>query len=352
MIIGACGFGATGSSLVTDLLSEFDELQHFGDFEFSFVYKADGVEDLEYHLVKQFSRSISGDTAIKRFLYSSKYIYTPLIHKPTDARIFMNIANKYVDALLQTKFKGMESIDVISGNIPRNIIALGMKKIILPKTIERVLKRPTYGWPNRDVYISIKPENFYDASKEYIRDILKAMGADLRKPIVLDQPFEANSPEQSFKFFDDPYAIVVDRDPRDLYLEAKYRGIAEYRFVPRNDINSFCEYYRRIRTGRPQKDTDRILNVQFEDLIYEYEINVKRIINFLGLGVHVRKRKSFNPDRSVNNTQLIRMYPKEKSAIKYIEEQLTEFLYPFEKYKDVKTDGKALIGSSRYKGYR
>ena len=34
MIIGACGFGATGSSVLTDLLREYDDIQVYDTFEF------------------------------------------------------------------------------------------------------------------------------------------------------------------------------------------------------------------------------------------------------------------------------------------------------------------------------
>lgn len=348
MIIGACGYGATGSSIITDFLREFDDVQVFDDFEFTFTYRVDGVEDLEYHLMKQYAKSISGDAAIKRFVEAANYIKTPLIHKPTDKETYLKIVDKYVSSITQTKFKGMESIDVISGNVPRNIINLGMKKVVLPRLIENRKKRASFGWPNRDIYISIEPDNFYEASKEYIKDILRAMGADLSKTIVLDQPFEGNAPWNSFKFFDEPRAIIVDRDPRDLYLEAKHTLIAEGRFIPRQDVLSFCEYYRRIRTKRPTKDTENILILKFEDLIYNYEEATSKIIKFCKLGEHVRKKQYFNPSRSVNNTQLIRKYPEDESAIRQIEGELEEYLYPFDKYKDVDTMGEAFVGSSKY----
>ena len=35
MIVGACGFGSTGSSVVTDYLKEFDGIQVKDDFEFT-----------------------------------------------------------------------------------------------------------------------------------------------------------------------------------------------------------------------------------------------------------------------------------------------------------------------------
>lgn len=348
MIIGACGYGATGSSIITDFMREFDDVQVFDDFEFTFCYRVDGIEDLEYHVMKEFSKSISGDAAIKRFLYAANYIKTPLIHKPCNEKKYLEIVHKYIDSIVQVRFKGMESIDICSGNILRNILALGMKKKILPNTIEKWRGKPSYMWPNRELYICVQPENFYEASQEFIRDILAVMGANPNKTIVLDQPFSGNNPQKSMKFFDNPKAIVIDRDPRDLYLESKYRFLAECRFLPRDDIKKFCEYYKRIHTGRPTESTDDILLLQFENLMYHYDREIERIIKFAGLGEHVRKKAYFNPSRSVNNTQIIRKYPQEKDNIAYIEKELKDYLFPFENYQDVDTSGEAMLGSAKY----
>ena len=67
MIIGSCGYGATGSSVLTDLLREFDDVQVYDEFEFVLAYMVDGLEDLEYHLMKQYAKNCSGDYAIERF---------------------------------------------------------------------------------------------------------------------------------------------------------------------------------------------------------------------------------------------------------------------------------------------
>ena len=53
MIIGSCGYGATGSSVLTDLLREYDDIQVYDNFEFVIAYRVDGLQDLEYHLMKQ-----------------------------------------------------------------------------------------------------------------------------------------------------------------------------------------------------------------------------------------------------------------------------------------------------------
>lgn len=348
MIIGATGYGATGSSVITDFLREFEDVQVFDDFEFSFPYRVDGLQDLEYHVMKQYSKNLSGDAAVKRFLEASRYIYTPLLHKPCSPERYMQIVHKFIDSIVQVKFKGMESVDLISGNIFSNIIKLGMKKKIIPMLIERWTGRASYIWPNREMYVCIKPENFYDAAQTYIEDIIVSMGADLSKPVVLDQPFEGNAPEQSMKFFKAPKAIVIDRDPRDLYLEVKRKGFREGRFFPHEDVKAFTEYYRRLHTQMPKEDGERIIIIRFEDMMYKYEYSVDRIIKFCGLKNHVQKRRFFNPDRSINNTQLIRRFPEEQENIEYIEAHLPEFLYPYEQYPNVKFSGEMLIGSTKY----
>ena len=55
MLVGSCGYGATGSSVITDLLHEYDNIQIFDSFEFVLSYRVDGLSDLEFHLMKQYA---------------------------------------------------------------------------------------------------------------------------------------------------------------------------------------------------------------------------------------------------------------------------------------------------------
>ena len=50
MVIGACGFVGTGSSALTDLLREYDEVAVFDQIEFNISYYPDGIEDLDYQI--------------------------------------------------------------------------------------------------------------------------------------------------------------------------------------------------------------------------------------------------------------------------------------------------------------
>jgi hypothetical protein len=93
--------------------------------------------------------------------------------------------------------------------------------------------------------------------------------------------------------------------------------------------------------------SSEILNIQFEDMIYEYDKTIKKIMNFLDLKNHSRPQSIFNPIFSMSNTYLIDLYPDYAEDIKYIENELPEYLYPFENYhNEKKSIGKMFLGKS------
>lgn len=344
MIIGSCGFGSTGSSVLTDFLREYDDVQVYDNFEFTLAYRVDGLQDLESHLVTKFSKTSSGDYAIKRFLDSSKMYCTPFINKPCKGKVFYKLSKEYIDSIEQLNYKGIESVDLNRGNVISNMFAFFSKKILM-KYCEKILRRRLYWWPARKIHFSIKPDNFYEETIKYTNKIFEAMGADLSKPICLDQPFEGNNPRQSMKFFEDAYAIRIDRDPRDLYLEYKYSKDVDDKFFPHSNVDDFILYFKKLR--EKVEDDDKIISIKFEEFIYEYDKTKKRIEDFLGIKNHVAPKKWFNPQRSINNTQMIRKHPEDIEDIKKIEKELSEYLFPFENYPNVKFTGKGFTGAGR-----
>lgn len=75
----------------------------------------------------------------------------------------------------------------------------------------------------------------------------------------------------------------------------------------------------------------RILRVQFEDLIYNYDDELKEIYDFLGVGkdLHINKFKFFDPNQSINNTQLFLLKDRFEDDISVIQESLPEYIYQF-----------------------
>ena len=90
-------------------------------------------------------------------------------------------------------------------------------------------------------------------------------------------------------------------------------------------------------------NSDCVLHVRFEDLIYEYEETVKKIETFTGYSDHILKRKFFDPDVSINNTQIFNnpSYKSDIELIRKIEVALPEYLYDFANYKPLDSYKKA-----------
>src|SRR5690606_32133163 len=127
---------------------------------------------------------------------------------------------------------------------------------------------------------------------------------------VLNQPFPGNDPESSFRYFKNPKAIVVDRDPRDVYVFAKKFLLHKGRMIPTERVEDFVIYHRNMRKNMPYlEENKRILNINFEDLVYEYDVTIQKVIDFCQLEKHSHPKSIFVPEMSINNTQVFKRYP-------------------------------------------
>ena len=351
MIVGACGFGSSGSSVISDYLSEYGErVQVIDNIEFTWVSNVDGLIDLEYHIMHPHGRTSDSIYAIRRFLSLTtrcerEYEEIGKMEKG----VLRKSAQKFIEQITdltwdwydfekhetERKYRYLKyRIDdhLMWTTIPRREKKLGMQ-----------IKQ----YPMETVYFSVAPTNFYTAAQAHIKELLSAMGAKKDKIIVLDQPFSGNNPQSAFPFYEDPYAIVVDRDPRDNYVFARTKLLGRNHFMPCSDVQSFIKYYRRLRDNQPYKDKhDRILAVQFEDLVYDYENATKRVRDFLGLGENPAPRSVFDPSMSINNTQVWKRYPQFAEDIRIIEQELGDYLFDFSKYGEQEITGEMFFGKS------
>ena len=101
------------------------------------------------------------------------------------------------------------------------------------------------------------------------------------------------------------------------------------RFTPTFTVDDFIEYYK-DQMSLIRKYSENVLLVRFENLIYEYDSEVSKIENFLGISSHNKPKKYFDPAISIANTQMSLRFPKLEEDIKKIEEKLPDYLYPFD----------------------
>ena len=254
------------------------------------------------------------------------------------------IVDEFLESITQVKWKGYENIN---NSFFKHYIGGSLIMTRLVPTYEKISGKSYSGYPFTDRRLSIKPNNFYDAAKKFTYALLEGMNVDFNKNIVMDQPFSGNNPQACFPFFDNPVAIVVDRDPRDNYVFAKTKLKGRNRFMPTESVEEFVTYYKCLRDNQAYKVyNEKVLFIQFESMVYEYEDTTRIIRDFLNLGENKRPKEIFEPSMSMANTQVYKRYPEYDKDVKYIEEHLTEYLFDFDKYGISNLTGEMFFGKS------
>lgn len=332
MVVGVCGLGFTGSGAVIDLLKEFQDIQIQDGDEFGITYRPDGLEDLSYHLLSKRSRYMSCDVAIYRFKKYVQRLFGPRTSLGRGiSETVMKLTDEYISDICQVTWFGTWGFDAYYHSRLYNSIKGHFALPLVAKLEKRI---SITGYPYRKMYLSISPKDYYERTRQYVSDLIKVMGYDENKVLVMNQLFAGDSPQSSFPFFNNPKAIIVDKDPRDLYFLGKFEVHNQCAWMPTNDVESFIKYYKTIRSSLKMQDNN-ILYVRFENLVYEYKSTISKIIDFLNLSEtkHIESLKYFNPNLSKNNTQLFRKYPAFKEETHRIEEELSDWLFPYDRYE-------------------
>lgn len=329
-IISCASYYGSGSSAVTDLLSEFENIYSLTDYEFRFVHDPDGISDLEYNLVENFNRHNSGH-AIKRFLKLSQFNSGKFFNKryePFFNNKYMEITKEYVSKLIDFKFNGYWFYDLYD----RGWIYYYIKQ--LQSKILKILFNGKYTILSKEMTYAAHPteEKFLFETKKYINNLLMVANKENKPYVMVDQIVPSSNLERYLRYFNDIFVLVVDRDPRDIFVLEKYYW--KTKVIPTEDVNIFCDWYLYARENKNEcQDSQKILYVQFEDLIFNYDEKISEIIRFLNLSEtnHMKKFDFFNPKKSENNTQVWKKTKIDESEISIIENRLKKYLYPFEK---------------------
>lgn len=347
MIIGTCGFGSTGSSVVSDYLKEFDTFQVMDNIEFTWVSLVDGLIDLDFHVNIPHGRTADSINAIARYRQLCKKKMKSYKKMGLSPQAFEKSVNDFLDSIIQTKWMWTNN-----STLSKNILDSILRRIIIRSGIiskwEIKNGRHWTWYPFEEVGLSVKPDNFSEAAKKHIHEMLVGMGADYSRPIVLDQAFSGNNPQSCMKYFEDAYAIVVDRDPRDIFVFGRTRLLGRLpHLMPIDNVKDFVVYYRVLRKNQPYTQPDeRILNLRFEDLVYHYDEATKQIREFLNLPNDPNPKSIFDPAISMSNTQVWKRFPQFSKEIEYIEKELPEYLFDFSGCPLPDPNGKMFHGKS------
>ena len=240
-IITCASFGASGSSVLTDLVSEYTNVHRMSDAEFRFLHDPDGISDLEFQLVECHNRHNAG-RALKRFWKLCKLNGGNHIHKRYENFFdgnYLKISKEYVDSLTDFTNNEWWNYDLLDLCDKREGY-LYLKKIedrilrAIPFIHKRILdKEITY-------FSHPSQEYFLEETRKYVHKLLEAANTTKREYIEVDQIVASQNIDRYLRYFSDPIEVfVIDRDPRDIYLLEKLYYVVEIKILLKCFVKNF-----------------------------------------------------------------------------------------------------------------
>lgn len=345
-LISCASYFGSGSSALTDLVSEYKGVKSLTDYEFRFVHDTDGIADLEYHLVDCHNRHNSGH-ALKRYKRLCEFnhgIGFIQRYEPFFNGKFLELSLAYIKELTDFEYPGKWFMDMydrgryfyymksIQGKLYRR---LHIRRSTMPKEMTLC------SHPSR--------EKFLDCTREYIKRLLEAANPENMPILMMDQILPSSNINKCLRYFpDDTKLVIVTRDPRDVYFSEKF---VWHEFVTPYDPETFCKWFDYTHSSNCNEtpDPQKVMIINFEDLIYKYKEMVTKIERFLELNPeeHIHPFKGLNPKRSFVNTQLWKKFD-DLESLKIIEKSLPQYLYDFEEKRYDNIEGVEVQNSQSF----
>ena len=223
-IISVAGYGSTGSSAVVNFLEEFNNCHVMGG-EFRLVQDPDGLEDLCNNISNSWGW-IRSDAYVRRFIKYTDIVgrritpfrYGEHLNKAFNYNFFKH-RNKFIDSIVDTKWEGhwfyhdyheRTLFQTFTENLKRSLSwHFGFSPIWLRRNTRK-----------SNMYFVKSNINIYPLARAFLNDLFNEFNLE-SEHLVFDQlilPYHREKFDQLFPGFKQ---IVVDRDPRDVFLDAK-----------------------------------------------------------------------------------------------------------------------------------
>ena len=126
-------------------------------------------------------------------------------------------------------------------------------------------------------------------------------------------------------------AIIVDSDPRDVFLRLPVKAFSRYLNPNKNkEIENFINFFKITRQSRDRlSNHPNIKLIMLEDLVLNYKKTINSLFNFLNIDIknHIYQNKFFDPSKSKNEIMLWKKNSENSTVFEVIENELNQYLY-------------------------
>jgi|TARA_B110000908_G_C10265379_1_gene463336 hypothetical protein len=319
-IISISGFGWSGSTAARDLLREYSEITHFTDKknffkEYSLSYDPNGFIDLYSKLVQNWN-FLNVDKAIKD--------HVTYFNSISSKKNFINYHGLHLDDFFKVNSKSLHKqfinkITLFNYTFSSRVNSL--YKSIPQKLVFKIINRTGY-YNQKSLFSNITEEDFFLELRVFHKNMFNQIIE--KNDLMLEKAVPVNNINLVSNFFDNLKVLIVDRDPRDTFVEMSKRKTlfwGDTRNITNEQVLNFAQWKKAMSTKggvneipfnkliRLKSDA-LVLKIKFEELVLNYE-NIKPLIEELvdkTSNDHICKYDFFDPKKSKNNIGIWKNY--------------------------------------------
>ncbi|RHC03602.1 sulfotransferase domain-containing protein [Dorea formicigenerans] len=340
--VAVTGYFGTGSSAVVDLLKEYGNVRVVPfdnqSYEHNVLYHHGGLYDV-CTLLSRGNTLYTSDKVISTFITEMKrlndynYVWFGSYQKMFGNK-FMDLVDEFVESIAE-KREDKTTNHIVKA---RFSILKAAAQVVLRITQKRRFSNygVKYIYDNENAYCALpSEEKLYAAARKFTSGYFSLFDNGMENDVkIFDHIIWPGQIDDFQQCFEDNFKmIIVDRDPRDLYVLDQHiwsnNTFRKSKIHFPTDTVAFSKEWKNTLVSK--FENPNAMRVHFEDLVYHYEDTVKNIETFLGLKKeqHIHAKEHFNPKDSIENTQVFRVNKEWEKEVKSIAELIPELLYEF-----------------------
>ncbi|MBA87547.1 MAG: hypothetical protein CMB29_05755 [Euryarchaeota archaeon] len=338
-VLGYGGYYSSGGSVIRDIFKEFSPRFDVPN-EFRLIKERGGLLDLDYAINKDMSPENIG-LAVNEFLWitkqlsrkSTRFGKAGFSYGEFTNNQFLDLTSKYINSITDYYYPMNWHYHTFKKSYLRQMIEKILVKIFIRN--KRILKG-SYSYP----LISLNEEYFIKKTIFYLEDIFSSIRKYRR--ISDDYPvglhnivynFNPNILKRVKTFIPNLRLFIVDRDPRDIYLNLVKDSYSRY--LPKNTMGikkaeCFIRFFKSIRIHKDEiSKMNNVFIYQFEDFCFNYEQTLSKLLldSKLDSINHKNKNQFFDSLKSQKNIGQWKSVKKNVlPEIKKIEKELEKYL--------------------------